>query len=139
MINRRFLRHYAEMVIAMVLGMVVLGIPGEAALRAFGTSSSELHVDAPAVVLLGMAVTMTVPMVAWMRFRGHGWGPSAEMGASMMVPTLAIVGLLGTGIVTDFGTLMTLEHVVMFPAMFGVMLLRPEEYSGHHHHEAAAA
>jgi hypothetical protein len=138
MINRHFLRHYAEMVIAMMLGMLVLGLPAEGLLQLAGTSTSALHTDAPAVVLLGMGVVMTIPMVAWMRYRGHGWAPSSEMAASMMVPTFAIAGLLGAGVVTDFGTLMTLEHLVMFPAMFGVMLLRPEEYSGHHGHAAAA-
>lgn len=28
--NRRFIRHYVEMVVAMVAGMIVLGIPAEA-------------------------------------------------------------------------------------------------------------
>jgi hypothetical protein len=37
---------------------------------------SELREDAPALSLLGMAVVMTVPMVGWMRYRGHGWQSS---------------------------------------------------------------
>lgn len=78
--NRHFIRHYVEMVVAMVLGMVVLGLPAEAGLRAMGTSASALETDAPEVLLLGMAVIMTVPMVAWMRYRGHTWRPSMEMG-----------------------------------------------------------
>ena len=52
-----------------------------------------------------------------------------------------MIGLLGIGAMTDIGTLLVLEHVLMLAGMFGVMLLRPEEYSGHHHHnpEPAAA
>jgi hypothetical protein len=41
--------HYIEM----VLGMVVLGLPIEGALRAIGTSTADLRIDAPAIVLLG--------------------------------------------------------------------------------------
>src|SRR3954451_24583003 len=89
-----FIRHYAEMVVAMFGGMVVLGVPGEAALRAVGSSSSELRADAPALVLLGMAVIMTVPMVGWMRYRGHSWRPNAEMAASMFIPTFGVIVLM---------------------------------------------
>lgn len=136
--NRAFLRHYGEMVLAMVLGMVVLGVPSEWALDALGSSMTELHDEAPAAALLWMAVIMTVPMVWWMRRRGHAWGPCAEMAASMFVPAFAMVGLLASGLVTDFGALMVAEHVVMLPAMLLVMLLRREEYScGHHHHATA--
>ncbi len=130
---RQFIRHYVEMVIAMFAGMVVLGIPAEACLRMLGTSTDELRTTAPAVVLGGMAVVMTVPMVAWMRRRGHGWRPCHEMAASMVVPTVALLGLMWAGVMTDFGTLMMVEHVVMLPAMLVVMLLRIDEYAGCHH------
>lgn len=39
-------------------------------------AASGLGLDLPdrtAVELIEMAVWMTVPMVAWMRIRGHGW------------------------------------------------------------------
>jgi hypothetical protein len=130
--NRHFIRHYIEMLIAMALGMVVLGTLALAALSAAGISSNELHNDLPALMLLGMAVTMTVPMVAWMRYRGHGWAPSNEMALSMFIPTFAVIGLLWAGLVTDMGTLMIILHVAMLPAMLLAMLLRREEYSDHH-------
>jgi hypothetical protein len=56
-----FIRHYIEMVVVMFAGMIVLGLPGEAALKALGSGTSELRDDAPAVVFLGMAATMTIP------------------------------------------------------------------------------
>ena len=133
-----FVRHYIEMVVAMFLGMAVLGTPAMLALGAAGVSSAELHADAPALMLLGMGVTMTVPMVAWMRYRGHGWGPSNEMAASMLIPTAGVIGLLWSGLVTDIGSLLAIEHVVMLPAMLVAMLLRRDEYSGHMHHRAPA-
>src|SRR5215211_6053553 len=93
-----FIRHYVEMVVVMFAGMIVLGLPGEAALRAIGSGTPELRDDAPALVFLGMAVTMTAPMVAWMRYRGHAWQPCLEMAASMVIPTLVAIALLWAGV-----------------------------------------
>src|SRR5688500_8148548 len=137
--NGHFVRHYAEMVIAMLLGMLLLGLPAEGALLAFGSSTSELERDAPALVLLGMAVVMTVPMVAWMRHRGHGWRPNAEMAASMLLPTFGVIGVLAAGLVDDVMLLMSIEHVVMLPSMLVAMLLRRDEYTGHAHHHGERA
>src|SRR3954447_7080601 len=130
-----FVRHYVEMVIAMFLGMLVLGVPAEGVLLAAGSSTGELERDAPAMMLLGMAVLMTVPMVAWMRCRGHDWRPSAEMAASMVLPTLAVIALMGTGAI-DLWNAMGIEHVLMLPGMLVAMLLRPDEYTGHAHRSA---
>ena len=137
--TRHFIRHYIEMVIAMFAGMAILGIPAVAALGAFGSNTSELRAEAPAVLLIGMAVTMTVPMVAWMRFRGHGWPASNEMAASMFIPTFAAVGLLATGVVTATGDLLSIQHAAMLPSMLVAMLLRRDEYTGGvHNHEVTA-
>jgi hypothetical protein len=128
-----FARHYVEMVVAMLLGMFVLGGLGAVLLGLAGIDTGDWHSDAPALMLLSMAVTMSVPMVAWMRHRGHGWAPCSEMTASMLLPTFGAIALLAVGLVEDGGTLMLVQHVVMFPAMLAVMLLRRDEYSGHHH------
>jgi hypothetical protein len=130
--DKRFLRHYAEMVVAMFAGMVVIGVPAEAALQALGSSTDALQDDAPWAVLLGMATFMTIPMVALMRWRGHTWRPCAEMSASMYVPTFAAIALFEAGAL-DYMSAMMVEHVVMLPAMLGVMLLRPAEYACHEH------
>jgi hypothetical protein len=137
--TRQFIRHYIEMVVAMFLGMAVLGMPAIMALDAAGVSSAELRSDAPAALLLGMGISMTVPMVAWMRYRGHGWGPSNEMAASMLIPTAGVIAMLGAGLVADIGALLAIEHIVMLPSMLVAMLLRREEYSGHHHRRAPSA
>lgn len=140
--TRHFIRHYVEMVVAMFLGMAVLGVPAVAVLGLVGMSSSELHNDAPALLLFGMAVTMTAPMVAWMRYRGHGWPASAEMAAAMFIPTFGVIALLWSGLIDDTGTLLEIQHVVMFPSMLVAMLLRRDEYTGalhdHSRHRATA-
>jgi hypothetical protein len=125
-----FIRHYVEMVVAMLLGMVVLGLPLTALLELMGIDVSRWATTAPALLLLGMAFTMTVPMVAWMRYRGHGWAPAADMTASMFLPSLAAVGLLAAGLVTDTHALMMIQHIAMGPAMLVAMLLRRHEYTG---------
>ena len=78
------------------------------------------------VSLLTMATSMTVPMLAWMAFRGHGWRPSLEMAAAMYLPTFVALALIGT---VDFDLLMGVEHVAMLLAMLGAMLYRRDEYS----------
>ena len=129
---RNFIRHYLEMVAAMLLGMVALGVPALLALGTFGVSRSELYDDAPTLALLGMAVAMTVPMVAWMRHRGHGWAPCADMTAAMFLPTLAVLVPLWAGLTDDVHALMMVEHIAMGPAMLVAMLLRRDEYTGAH-------
>ena len=121
-----FLRHYLEMVIAMLLGMAVLGIPATMLLEL-----AAVDTDAAGVLLIGMATYMTVPMVAWMRHRGHGWLPSLEMSAAMYAPTLGALALLEAGTLGGAHAAMGVQHVVMFPAMFAVMLLRRDEYTAH--------
>ena len=93
--TRRFIRHYAEMVAAMFLGMFALSKPADWLFSALGASTSSQH---PAMMLFSMGVTMTVPMVAWMRFRGHAWRPTNEMAASMLIPTFVAMALVGTGV-----------------------------------------
>jgi hypothetical protein len=129
--TRSFIRHYIEMVVVMVLGMVVLGAPADALVHTSGR---------PGPMLAEMAVTMTLPMIAWMRFRGHAWRPCNEMAASMILPAAGAIGLLATGLVTGVGMLMVVEHAAMLASMLFTMLLRREEYTGHNHgqHERVA-
>ena len=113
----------------MFVGMGVLaGVP----------AAAGFEVDAVELALLWMAFTMSVPMVAWMRYRGHGWAPAWEMTASMFIPSFAAIALLWMGVAEERGTLMAIQHVGMFPAMLVAMLLRRDEYSGHHGHVALA-
>lgn len=124
---KQFIRHYAEMVVVMFLGMALLWAPADLLIDTNPTGA----------MLATMAFTMTAPMVAWMRLRGHRWQPTLEMATAMVGPTLAILALLAADIVTDAGVLLGVEHVAMFGAMFAVMYARRSEYM-HHHHEVVA-
>jgi hypothetical protein len=134
-----FIRHYAEMVVAMFVGMFALGVPLAALLALAGIEASAWRTDAPELMLLGMAFTMSVPMAAWMRYRGHAWAPVWEMTASMFVPSFAAIGLLWAGTVEGADALLLIQHIGMLPSMLAVMLLRLDEYTGHGAHAHAAA
>jgi hypothetical protein len=125
----RFLRHYLEMVAAMLVGMVVLGAAVRGVLALAGLRYPTQYAE---LVALEMAITMSAGMVAWMRHRGHGWAATLEMVGAMFAPAVALVPLLWLGVITG-DALLLLEHLAMFPLMFLVMLRRRAEYQGASH------
>lgn len=125
---KRLALHYLEMVAVMFAGMGVLTIPVELA----------FDVDGRGAMLLSMGATMTAPMIPWMRWRGHDWRPTLEMAASMVIPTLVVLALLGMELVTDLGALLGIEHVAMLGGMLAVMVARRDMYAHHVHAEATA-
>ena len=131
--TRHFIRHYVEMLVAMFAGMVVLGGPAMLALGAAGVTSAELRGEAPAALLLGMGITMTVPMIAWMRYRGHGWTVCLEMAAAMIAPAVPLCILRVADVIS--GGLCGASCLLSLVAMIGVVVYRRDYYS----HEARAA
>jgi hypothetical protein len=125
-LTRDFARHYVEMIVVMLVGMGLLALPARWATNAMWP---EVSGDDPTLMLARMAATMTLPMIPWMLWRGHGWKPSLEMAAAMIVPATGVIALLKVGVVEAVWLLMTIEHVAMFIAMFVVMIARPDEYS----------
>jgi flagellar biosynthetic protein FliP len=115
-----FIRHYLEMVAAMLVGMFALG-----ALEDLGWPALTTRADVAAMV---MATNMSLGMAAWMRFRGHSWRGITEMSASMYLPFAVLLVPYWAGLAGE-GVLMTWGHVLMLPAMALVMLLRPAEYT----------
>ena len=115
-----FVRHYLEMVLAMLVGMYALG-----GLESLVWPAVTLRADVGVMV---MATNMSVGMAAWMRFRGHSWRGIAEMSASMYLPFVVLLVPYWAGLV-GHGVLMTWGHLLMLPAMALAMLLRPAEYA----------
>ena len=135
-LTRQFARHYVEMVLVMLVGMAVLAIPSRLATDAL---LPGVDGDDTTLMLARMGAIMALPMIPWMRWRGHGWRPTLEMVAAMIVPAIGVIGLYTAGALEGIGLLMTVEHVAMFAAMFGVMIARPDEYSHAHHERHATA
>ena len=112
----RFVGHYLEMVVAMVVGMIVLAPVWPDAWTARG--------DVGAVA---MALDMIVAMVVWMTIRRHSWPRIAEMSAAMLLPFPVLLVPYWLGALSATG-LMVAAHVIMFPLMLAAMLWRRGEY-----------
>ena len=115
-----FVRHYVEMVLAMLVGMYALG-----GLEGLVWPALTTRAD---VAVMVMATNMSLGMTAWMRFRGHSWRGITEMSASMYLPFVVLLVPYWAGLAGE-GVLMAWGHLLMLPAMALAMLLRPAEYA----------
>lgn len=119
----RFLQHYGEMGVAMVLGMFAMGV-------------FAAWLGSPDTRWLSMSLFMAAPMVAWMKVRGHDWERCAEMAATMVVPAMLVVGLSVFGVLS-IPAMRSVGHDLMWLSMLGLMLWRWRDYSRHVHGAAA--
>jgi hypothetical protein len=120
------------MIAVMMLGMCALGAAfGQLHVLVFGSGYAAAWRDHVVLAAFAMAFDMTVPMVLWMRYRGHSWERGGEMAAAMNLPVLPLLVLYSFGAIPSRGVL-GLQMVLMIPAMLGAMLFRKEEYSAPH-------
>jgi hypothetical protein len=126
-----FWKHFVQMLVVMIVGMALLGVPFRAILGALGYSWDEAVIRFPEIVCVVMTFNMGVGMVAWMRHRGHGWRASAEMMAAMYAATGTALAMFWTHIISS-EPLIGVMHVLMLPAMLIAMLSRRQEYSHAH-------
>ena len=123
----RFARHLLEMIAAMIVGMMILG----AAVGALGEPPGYFNL----FVEYGlMGASMSVSMVAWMRFRGHAWSDGIEMTAAMLVPMFVVVTPFALGPAGETPSqsdhaLMMLAHVAMVGGMVALMIYRRDRYT----------
>jgi hypothetical protein len=120
-----FWRHFLQMLAAMAVGMIATGA---IFLSVVGLKTwDQVIVQYPAQALLAMAAGMTIPMVAWMLFRGMGRRNSAEMAAATVLPVVPFLCLVWFGVTNSAPC--GAYCVVMIVAMLGLMLYRRDEYS----------
>ena len=128
--------HLLQMCVAMCIGMMVLGGPLVGAARLFGYSDPTRQL--PELTALVMAVTMSVPMAAWMRYRmRHDWRSIAEMSGAMGAEAILVIGAAGLGLLPR-SDVVSWVHTLMVPAMLVPMLYRLDLYSGGTHHRVHA-
>jgi hypothetical protein len=77
--------------------------------------------------LIVMAVGMTVPMAAWMLYRGMGWKNSYEMAAVMAIPVIPFLCLVWFDVTTSAQC--GAYCAVTIVAMLALMFYRRREYS----------
>jgi glycerol uptake facilitator-like aquaporin len=120
----RFWRHFLEMILAMVVGMLAAAA---IFLSMLGVTWEEALIQYPVHSLLVVAAGMTVPMVAWMRHRGHGWRSCSEMAAAMVLPVIPFLCLVWFQATTSAQCGAYCISTIL--AMLGVMLYRRSEYA----------
>ena len=125
-----FLRHVFEMVLAMMVGMFAGGV---IFVTATGISAEDAIENHSVVWVSVMAFSMTAPMVAWMRYRGHGRTVCLEMAVAMIAPAVPLCILRVADVVS--GGVCGAYCLLSLVAMIGVMVYRRDYYS----HEARAA
>jgi cytochrome bd-type quinol oxidase subunit 2 len=111
----------AVMVVGMfAAGAIFLSIVG---LKTWDEVTSQY----PTQALVTMAAGMSIPMVAWMLFRGMGRKNSYEMAAAMVIPVIPFLCLVWFGVTksAQCGGYCALTFVTMF----ALMRYRKSEYS----------
>lgn len=122
-----FTRHFLEMCLSMCLGFMILGGLFLVVFRAIGYSNPINQL--PELSVLIGALNMTVPMAAWMRYRGMAWRPTIEMSAAMLIEAIVLISL-GWLNILPISSLFLLQHILMMPAMLIPMLFRLDVYTG---------
>jgi len=89
----------------------------------------DLIAEAPVFSTLALAIILTVPMVAWMRFRHHEWRPTLEMGSATMGLGIVLISLGMIGLVPVSGMFVWVASLAC-PVMLIPMLLRVRLYTG---------
>lgn len=125
----RFAMHLVEMCMVMCAGAVALSVAvfGGATLLGY----DDLPRTAPELSVLIVAVNLSVPMLAWMRFRGMAWQPTLEMSGSTMVVGLLLIAGYWLDVLAR-NSLIELQTSLACPVMVVVMLLRYRLYSTSH-------
>ncbi len=128
-----FLWHLLQMVLAMAVGMAIFTVLFRVLLTPTGYLA--LRTQTPFLWFAGMAVFMTVPMIAFMRYyQAHSWRQCAEMTGAMLVPPGTVAALVQFGVIAypwlAVSTLSTSTHVTMLLGMIVLMLYRRDQYAG---------
>ena len=126
--RRRFFHHYLEMIVVMLVSMMVLSGLFWGILGILGHGNLRHYLGVRAFV---MTINMAIGMTIWMRFRRHGWASTFEMDAAMILPFVLLIGPYWAGMLSG-GALLGVEHLLMLPFMFIIMLGRYDEYAQVH-------
>lgn len=131
----RFILHFFQMCLVMCAGGVALSLLffGAAALLGF----TNLDQRAPELTILVIAINLSLPMLAWMRYMGMDWRPTLEMSGATMVAGLLLIVAYSAGLVSVRDLIPLQTGLLACPLMLVVMLFRYRLYAGahtHHHH-----
>jgi hypothetical protein len=124
-----FIWHLLEMCLAMCIGgipLIILFFVGAAKI-----GYPDLFQQSPELSVLVVGFILSLPMTAWMRFRGHAWRPTLEMASTTIILAILLVGLGRLGILARSSLFEWLTRFAC-PIMIIPMLFRLEMYTGSH-------
>jgi hypothetical protein len=112
-----------------MLAVMVAGMVGSAAifLTVVQMDWDEATASHPIASLLVIAAGMTVPMAAWMLYRGMGWRNTCEMAAAMILPVVPFLLLVWFEVTKSAQC--GAYCFIGVAAMLGLMLYRRADYS----------
>ena len=122
--RRPLVRHYLEMVAAMLAGMFLLGRLESLLFQGWGWAGVLASATGMALV---MATNMVVGMAVLMVARRHSRRAILEMSAVMYLPFLVLLPPVWAGWLSTMA-MMVAAHVLMFLAMAALMMMRREDY-----------
>lgn len=129
-----FVRHFVEMVLAMVVGMVLLD---PLAQFLFSSYASVDLFATPGLFAPVMTLNMIIGMALWMLFRRHSLRSVGEMSGAMVLPLCLLIGPHWGGVLSG-NVLIAGSMALSLPAMMLVMYYRRDMYGMKHmHHEMA--
>jgi hypothetical protein len=94
-----FWRHFLQLLAAMAVGTIATGssFASVIGLKAY----AQVTVLYPTQILLAMAAGMSIPVVAWMLYRGMGRRNAAELAAAIVLPVLPFLLLVWLGVTSS--------------------------------------
>ena len=131
-----FIRHFLEMCLAMCVGgipLIVLFFWGVATI-----GYPDLLQRFPELTVLAIGWILSLPMIAWMRFRGMEWRLTLEMSITTIVLGILLVGLGWLGILPRSNLFEWMTRLAC-PSMLIPMFLRLDHYAGRAGHSMHAA
>jgi hypothetical protein len=123
-LGSHFWRHFGEMFAVMMLGMIA---SAAVFLTIVQMTWDEAIRERPTASLLVIAAGMSIPMAAWMVYRGMGRRNAAEMAAVMVLPVIPFLVLVWFGITNT--ALCGPYCILGIVAMLALMLHRRSEYA----------
>jgi hypothetical protein len=112
-----------------MLAVMLAGMVASAAifLTVIQMDWEEATASHPIASLLVIAAGMTVPMAAWMLYRGMGWRNTSEMAAAMILPVVPFLLLVWFDVTKSAQC--GAYCLIGIAAMLGLMLSRRADYS----------
>jgi hypothetical protein len=134
-----FLLHFVQMCVVMCVGGSILTVLVFWAAALIGYP--DLRQQFPELSLLVIAFNYSLPMAAWMRFRGMEWRPTLEMSGATIGLGILLIGIAWLGIVPKSSLLQWQLGFcgLACPVMLVVMLFRLDLYTGRKGHHTHAA